>query len=186
MNKTLFSLLLSGCAFSSGVLEMPSAQAAPVAKPSASPCANPRGVRVTIGSYFDVKDSSDGFSDNEVEVFGNVQFNGQPVWDVARKHAIDATSGRGSLITLSQRTFEVIYNDSSTWNLSVTGYMNDRDRGSHDDTMWNPQKTIRLINIKRLSERYQQRHDSIAILRGDQKSESADLVFRIVKSEDIY
>lgn len=188
MNRIRFTSMLLGCALLAAWSQ--SSQAAPVAK-SSSPCANPRGVRLTIRSFFRVTNSADGFHDDEVEVYGYVHFNRQPVWRVARGNAIDAVDDatdrdRRKIIHTSMRTFDVIYDNPSTWKLRVDGYLKDRDRGSDDDVLWNPRNEIRELNMRSMYEQRKAGGNNLYFLGGDHKSESADLTLVIVRSTDIF
>lgn len=202
--------MLSGCALLAACLNP--VQAAPVAKTSSfscakslcakSLCANPRGMRVRVRSFFTVTNSDDGVADNVVEVYGIVNFNGQQVWRVARDNArsIDnkpnpnspdvATTGpQNNEIETSSRTFDVVFGSSSTWNLIVTGYMNDRDKGvlNKDDGMWNPFNIPQVVNIKRMADKLKRRgQEQYFTLAGDRDSESADLTLVVSKISDIY
>lgn len=161
------------------------ASRARVAKSSCQP-RKPRGMRLRVRGYFDVTNSDDGFRDNDVEVFGIVNLNGQPIWKVARQNAVNATN-KGRKIYTSDRTFDVIYDNPSTWNLIVSGYMNDRDSGSKDDAMWNSYSIPRVINLKKVSDRLTVIGDGEeSTLLGDRDSESADLHLFFTRSSDIF
>lgn len=193
MNKTRFTSMLSGSALLSCTLlaawaqAAPSAQAAPVAKSLSSSCADPRGVRLSVRSFFRVTNADDGFMDNDVEVYGVVNFNGRQVWRTARDNAFTARKvANVNAIQVTERTYDVIYNDSRTWRLIITGYLNDSDSGSKDDAMWNPSSMPRIVDIKRSIEQAGRGRRGIVILPGDNNSESAELVLQITRESDIY
>lgn len=164
-------------------VKWPKSSQARVVKPSS--CANPRGVRLTIYGFWSVTNSEDGFRDNNVEMYGSVRFNGQHVWQVAKQNAISSRNHRNDINTAS-RTFDVIFDDPATWTLRVNGFLYDYDKGSDDEPMWNPRQQIRSVNIKRMNDLSKARRDARVYLKGDNDSESADLVVLISKSEDIF
>ncbi|PQV62683.1 hypothetical protein B1R32_12532 [Abditibacterium utsteinense] len=159
----------------------------------------PRGMRVNIHSFFRINNSDDGFKDNDVEVYGAVNFKGLSVWRVARDHArtisnqpdpygsgLDTTGPQRNEIDTGRSSFDVIFDQPSTWTFIVTGYLFDRDKASSDDALWNPFKMPQVINLKDLSERFKARRGGSYTLPGDRNSESADLFIVIDKSEDIF
>ena len=76
-------------------------------------------------------------------------------------------------------TFDLIFNDPSPWNVIVTGFMLERDKGG-DDAMWNPLRMPLVVNLK---EMYDKRKP--IVLAGDRDSESADVVIKVKKFADI-
>lgn len=176
-----------------------SAQAAPraakwpgkIAHTVKARCANPRGMRLLVRSYFYVTNSADGFHDNTVEAYGAVFFNGQRAWYINRDRAIDAVDDatdrdRRKRIYFSARTYDVYFNDPATWKLRVAGYLHDRDRGSKDDLMWRVNPLPRVIDIKDAYEQQKAGRQAFTFIAGDHDSESADLRFVIAKSSDLY
>ena len=175
---------------------------APRIKMAKSTCANPRGMKVRVRSFFTVTNSDDGVADNVVEVYGNVAFNSQRVWNVTRDNArsidnkpnpnypdVMTTGPQNNEIQTSSRTFDVIFDSSTTWNLIVTGYMHDRDKGvlNKDDGMWNPFKMPQVVNIKRMADKLKRRgQEQYFTLAGDRDSENANLTLVVSKVGDIY
>ncbi len=157
----------------------------PPIKAAKSSCAPRRGVRLTIYGFWSVSNAEDGFRDNNVEMFGAVNFNGQNVWRVSKQNAISSKDRRNSINTAS-RTFDVIFDNPATWTLRVNGFLYDFDKGSDNEPMWNPRQQVRNVNIKRMNEQSEARRDARVYLPGDRDSESADLVILISKSEDIF
>ena len=184
MNKKRFSLLAAvGALLSGTLLSASSVQAAP---------SKPRGARILVRSYFSVTNSDDGIGDRDVEAYGTVKYNGNTVWNVASKNAIRATEKdkdrRHFLYTdINGHYFNVIFDDSKTWNLVVSGFLNDYDKVSKDDAMWNPFGLPQLVNLEQINEGFPMSHRSgLFTLRGDHDSESADLIIVINWAGDIY
>lgn len=200
MNRKLFRRLLAAGAISIGALQAaPSVRAAPASRTACvfeaplvkARCANPRGMRLSVRSYFYVTNSADGAYDNTVEAYGAVFFNGQRAWYINRDRAIDAVDDatdrdRRKRIYFSARTYDVYFNDPATWKLRVAGYLHDRDRGSKDDLMWRVNPLPRVIDIKDAYEQQKAGRQAFTFIAGDHDSESADLRFVITKSSDLY
>ena len=148
----------------------------------AARCANPRGVRVRVLGIFEVTNSDDGFKDNDVEVYGSVKFNGQPVFGISKGKAF--TTRVYSNLDAGERSFDVIYNVPSTWKLNVDGFLFDYDKGSGNDAMWNPQNRTRTLNIKEMSQR--EARSNSYLWKGDRDSESADLKIIVSRMSYIY
>ena len=209
MKRNCSVSMLSGCALLAACLNP--LQAAPAelsSVPCARPlcarplCTKPRGMKVRVRSFFTVTNSDDGFRDHTVEVYGQVSFSGQQVWRVTRDNArsidnkpnpnypdVMTTGPQNNEIDTSSRTFDVIFDSSSTWNLIVTGYLNDRDKGvlNKDDAMWNPFKIPQVVNLKQMSEGFKKIGDASGrTIPGDHDSESADLRVVVSKVGDIY
>lgn len=159
--------------------------------PAISVQAAPRGARLLVRSYFSVTNSDDGALDRDVEVFGTVNYNGSTVWSVASKNAIRASEkdkDRNAFLYTNTkgRYFNVIFNDSKTWNLVVTGFLNDYDKASKNDAMWNPFSMPRIVNLKQINAGFpMSKRSGLYTLPGDHDSESADLVMVINWAGDI-
>ena len=146
----------------------------------------PRGAHIFVRSYFNVTNSDDGVADRTVEVYGNVRFNGSTMWNVSSKNAIRATEHDKTHIYTRGRFYDVIFNDPKTWNMIVTGFLNDHDKLSKDDAMWNPLGLPLVVNIKDLFPRNKTVVPRVFTLAGDHDSESADLVLEVGWNTDIY
>ena len=193
MNKLHLVSMLSVCALSGGALFMArsqSVQAAPLvthkAKLSASSCPVRRGLRVTVRGRFVITNADDGIQDNKVEAYGYLDFNGQRAWTVKNRKSAPSRGGYRDIYT-SERTFDVMDNDPATWKLRVTGYMNDYDKGSDDDAMWNPRRQTREYDISNAFKRAARTGGmEIYTWRGDRDSESADLIIQFTRIRPIY
>lgn len=170
MNKTLLVPLLA-----IGLLVTPQLSFKAACDPPRDPNARrPRGVRVSVSGYFAITDSSDGVRDNRVEAFGYLNLNGQRAWTQNRKSA--PSRGHDIIFIKTLFDYDVIFNDSSTWKLRITGYMKDYDKGSDDDAMWNSPLRTRTIDLKPFADSsavYNRGSDYV--VAGDHDSESADL-----------
>lgn len=204
MQKTHFTSMLSACAIAScalliaQTLSSKSAQAAPVAESAqvskkmhitktSATCRIRRGLRVTVRGRFVITNSEDGIQDNKVEAYGYLDFNGQRVWTVRNRKTAASRGAYSSDIYTGERTFDVMDNDSATWKLRVAGYMNDYDKGSDDDAMWNPLRQTREYDITNAYKRAARTGGmEIYTWRGDHDSESADLIIQFTKIEPIY
>ena len=154
-----------------------------VARYNAAPVA--RGVRVRVRGSFLVTNSFDGFANNTVEAYGTVVFGSKIVWNVARAKALSVSASPKALFPFSGGTYDVLYNNPSTWTISVNGFMNDADITGSDDTMWNLKKAARLIDLKTLSESAPSRSGTYTWM-GDRQSESADLLLNVSRDSYIY
>lgn len=161
--------------------------APPVSTPP--PPAAPRGMKVRVGGEIRVTNSDDGVADRQVEMFGNVNFNGQERWNVRRSSARD--QDKGDVILLDFMTVDVIFDDPSTWNLKVGGYLYDRDMTKSDviiqgdDAMWNVTKYLNKIvsvDLKQMVET----QSSKTTLYGDGDSENANVIIKASKLADIF
>lgn len=196
MNRTVLSSLLLGCALLAAPAAPP-VQSAPVVKSKVkspkleritipAPQGNPRGIRLKVRCHFRVTNAMDGSRDNEVEMYGEVRFNGQSVWNIAKANAISAVRDLNGKIEVAERTFDVIYGRSATSQLKIDGFLRDRDEGSEtgDDAMWNPQKRTLVLDIGKV---YSFKNlNGTYTFQGDRNGESADLVFVVSKDSDIY
>lgn len=156
------------------------------AKPS---CANPRGIRFNVRCYFRVTNAIDGGRDNEVEMYGNVSFNGQSVWNVEKGNAISAVRDLKKEIPVGERTIDVLFNRSTMSKLKIDGFLRDHDAGSEmggGDAMWNPSRRTLVLDIKKVYDGDARlRPYGMYISQGDRDRESADLIFIITKVSDI-
>lgn len=158
-----------------------------MARISQARCPAPRGVRLEVRSFFRVTNSDDGFKDNDVEVFGVVNFNGQRVWRTARDNAFTMRKFvNDNVIEVTNRTYDVIYAQPSTHKLIVTGFLNDRDKSSKDDAMWNPLSLPLIVDMKGAIEKAAVGRRANIVLAGDNNSESAELVVQITRESDIF
>ena len=85
--------------------------------------------------------------------------------------------------------FNVMFDDSKTARVFVSGFLSDRDKGlaNGDDAMWNPSKRTREINVRDIYESGGQGgRNGIYKWNGDRNSESADLTLVVSKVGDIY
>ncbi len=146
----------------------------------------PRGMKVRVGGEIRVTNSDDGVADGQVEMFGDVAFNGQERWRIKRSSARD--QDKGDVILLDYMTIDVYFNDASTSMLAVTGSLRDRDinkgdtviRG--DDSMWNTTRNnVIRVDLKQLVEFGNGR----LTLYGDGDSENANVVIIARKISDI-
>ena len=173
MNAKHFRRLMAVGAVSMGALQ---------AAPAVHAIPPPRGAHLYVRSHFDVTNSDDGVGDDTVEVYGNVKFNGSTMWNVPVKDAISITHNDEYHISTRGRFYDVIFNDPKTWNMIVTGFLNDHDKLSKDDAMWNPFGLPIVVNLKDLF----QRKKTVFTLPGDHESESADLILEVNWNSDIY
>lgn len=149
-------------------------------------CPSPRGMKLNVRAYFDVTDADDGFRDNVVEVHGELLFNNWTIWRIARQNAADKR--KNSSMNAGDFTFNVLFNDAETWTMAVRGFLSDRDKGiaNNDDTMWNPRRQRRIIDIKRIYESGGQGgRNGIYRWSGDRDSENANLTLVVSKVGDI-
>ena len=83
------------------------------------------------------------------------------------------------IIFVKTMTFDIIYNDPSTWKLRLKGFMSDYDKGSDDDAMWNPKRREIVIDLKSAFDRSGIYRGIKYTLPGDRDSENADLKLQI-------
>ena len=194
MKKTRFAATVLTCALSVSSCALwaalPVAQAAPSAThnaKSASSCRVRRGLRVTVRGRFVITNSEDGIQDNKVEAYGYLDFNGQRAWTLKNRKSAPSRGAYRSDIYSNEITFDVLDNDPATWKLRVTGYMNDYDKGSDDDAMWNPRRQTREYDISNAYKRAARTGGmEIYTWRGDRDSESADLIIQFTRIQPIY
>jgi|GEM_PF-3696258 len=168
------------------IVPIPPKPPAPPPPPPPNP-SSPRGMKVRVGGEIRVTNSDDGFADGQVEMFGEVYFNGQERWRIKRSSAQDYK--KGAVIMLDFMTVDVYFNDASTMILKVSGSLRDRDINKGDiviqgdDSMWNTTRnSVINVDLKQLIEAQNGR----VTLYGDGDSENANVVVTARKLSDIY
>ena len=150
-------------------------------------CPKPRGMRLGVRYYFEITNSDDGVGDRDVEMYGAVRVNGRQIWSIAKNNAVRGYAK--GVLNVTTVVYDVIYADSKTWNLVITGYLNDYDKASKDDAMWYTFSVIpQIVNIKQAYEQAEASGQGLAYvtLPGDNDSESAQLVLLINRPGMIY
>lgn len=181
MNRKVLVLPLLGAALLAPQLTS-TAKADP---PRSSNQPQPRGVRLSVYSYFVVTNSEDGVRDRDVEVYGYLNINAKRIWTVQKKNRIEGCRPYRRIVA-GWYEYEVMFDKPSSWTLLLNGYAKDYDAGSDDDGMWNPRNIPRTVNIKHLYEKQQRSQKAALTLAGDRQSENADLVLELGTSTLIY
>lgn len=180
MKKITFVLLLICAALPAPQL-MPSASC----DPPRGRNPQPRGVRLSVHSYFLVTNSEDGVRDRDVEVYGYLNINDKKIWALRKQNRIEGMRP-GRRINAGWYDYEVMFDKPAGWALKLNGYVNDYDAGSDDDGMWNPMNMPRFANIKAMYEDQRLGKRTVVTVRGDRDSESADLVLELGQSTLIF
>ncbi len=153
--------------------------------PPRSSSQQPRGVRLSIYSYFVVTNSEDGVRDRDVEVYGYYNVNNKRLWTVQKKNRIEGCVPYRRIVA-GWYDHEVMFDRPSSWTIVLNGYVKDYDAGSDDDGMWNAGNLPRTVNLKAMYEQQQRNLKAQMTLAGDRKSENADLTLELGRSTLIY
>ncbi len=180
MNQKRYALL----ALSAALLS-PQLSSSVLSDPPRSSSQQPRGVRLSIYSYFVVTNSEDGVRDRDVEVYGYYNINSKRLWTVQKKNRIEGCVPYRRIVA-GWYDHEVMFDRPAGWTVTLNGYVKDYDAGSDDDGMWNAGNLPRVVNIKILYEQQQRNQKAQMTIRGDRSSENADLVLELGKSTLIY
>jgi hypothetical protein len=134
----------------------------------------PKGRQVRVTARLVVTNSEDGVggifgnSDKEVELGGGIRFGNQNAFAFNNQSAHDGSEFKSK----SMQSVRLTYSDPDHRFFSVSGNVWDKDKASASDTLWIANERIDLIKIMESNQEY--------VIRGDRKSESADLYIRVV------
>ena len=153
--------------------------------PTPTPPPPPRqatGRRVKISARFVVTNSEDGFyptfppkSDNELELNGSISMGGQLAFSWSKKAAV---SGK-EFASYALNSVVLRYTDPNHRFFLVKGNIRDRDGGlSGKDGVWLASQNIDLIAIMQSNAEF--------VIKGDGKSESADLYIRVTDAGETF
>ncbi|RYG68745.1 hypothetical protein EON80_11045 [bacterium] len=131
----------------------------------------PKGRNVKVMARLLVTNSDDGVggifgnSDKSVELGGGVSMGGQRIFDFNGRSAQEGTEIEKIIHV------KLTYSDPEHRFFKVSGSIWDKDTASASDTMWISSQSLDLIKIMESNAEY--------LIKGDRKSESADLYIRV-------
>ncbi len=153
--------------------------------PTPTPPPPPRqatGRRVKVSARFVVTNSEDGYyatfppkPDNELELNGSISLGGQLAFSWSKKAAV---SGK-EFASYSLNSVVLRYSDPNHRFFLVKGNIRDRDGDSSGkDGIWLASQNIDLIAIMQSNAEF--------VIKGDGKSESADLYIRVTDAGETF
>lgn len=101
--------------------------------------ANQTVFKYKVTAFFRITNSDDGFADNTVECYGELRLNGEKLWEISRGLADSTKRETGMTIDIlgtNGKSIELTSDRMNPTSFRITGFLNDADSSSSDDSLW--------------------------------------------------